>query len=393
MEVPRKSLACMALILSLVTGCEGDSCAPVSGSGGEGDGGTDAGPDAAQVTPPVPYPLKVFTRAPPAVDCGPGCRVLLGPVGHADGVSFSYSMDQVADTSFEELMVRRPGENEVLVVTQSSAQSYLEGDLLGYTFVDDFPRLDMVVLDTKTHQAKTYFHTDRGDLYQSRGNVLTDKYFFWAHGGSTTRANLTTGELTDFGGALDCDRGCFGAGSIYCGLGTVYRFDPETLFGTPVDDGGAAQMDPTCSPDRKRMAWVDFRDPPGQVSSYLGAHIGGEIYVHEFDTGATTRLTFDSPDNPITKSTAAIGTDVAAWMEPCAACEKNFDGFTEWNASPKAIVRLDLTTMKRCRYERERTGGYFAVNGHHLYTYWNDLVHEYLIDIDMDDPAVPWVCD
>lgn len=49
--------------------------------------------------------------------------------------------------------------------------------------------------------------------------------------------------------------------------------------------------------------------------------------MHELETGRTTRLTFDSPDNPMTKSTAAIDDDVAAWMEPCAACPKNFDDY------------------------------------------------------------------
>jgi hypothetical protein len=382
-----------ALLPVFAAGCHEDALTPTPPRDAGGDAPTDAPPDAPDSVPPVPYPVQVSSRRPPTVDCGPGCRVLLGPVNHADGFSFAETTAWVADTNINEMMFRRPGDEHMSVIEQHASQSYMEGRLLAFTLTNGFPKLDKVVLDVVTLEAKTYFHTEEGDDFGSMSSFLTDKYFFWAHAGGTTRADLETGELTTFGGHLDCDRGCYGGGAIYCGLGKVYRFDPETLVGTPADDGGASQIDATCSPDHKRIAWVDFRDPPGPGSGMYGPRIGGEIYMHEIETGRTTRLTFDSPDNPITKSTAAIDDDVAAWMEPCAACPKNFDNYFAWTGAPRTIVRLDIPTGKRCRYEKGKTGGYFSVHGRHLYTYWTNDIEQYLIDIDMDDPAVPWVCE
>lgn len=384
------------LVIPLLGACTSASEPPAT-TGSSKDAGKDAALDAVDAAPGVtlrpPVQVEVTTKSPPNVDCGPGCRVLLGPIDHSDGFSFTETVDYAVDTNSNELMIRRFDSNEIMVIAQRSAQAYAEGNRIAFTFVNEFPLLDMMVLDTTTWHLQSYFHTSKGDEYGPTANLLTDKYFLWAHGGRTTRANLATGEMVDFSGVLYCDRGCFGAGAIYCLLGSVERINPETFERTKIS-GDALDVDAACSPDRKRIAWVDFRDPPGHTSSHYGARIGGEIYVHEFETGETKRLTFDSPANPIAKSTVGVGSDVVVWLEPCASCPKSFESAQEYFAEANTIVRLDIPSGKKCRYERERTGGYFSVHGHHLHAYWSGpLTPQYLIDIDMDDPGIPWVCE
>ena len=38
-------------------------------------------------------------------------------------------------------------------------------------------------------------------------------------------------------------------------------------------------------------------------------------------------------------------------------------------------------------------GAYPSLHGHHLYGYWNDGKNRYLVDVDLDDPGLNWVCE
>ncbi len=369
-----------------------------AGAGGRAEGGAGGGARAPSLPPPIQ--LVVERRSPPAVDCGLGCRVLLGPTYNL-GFPFADTVTHVAETARKELMVRDVRTDEMVVIPAETAFPYMEGPLLGVWVGDEVATshaFDMAVIDTRTWTEQVYFHHSDYAEYRPDGTTfLTDKYFLFSHAGQTARVDLETGALVDFWPALPRDRGCFGAGAIYYGNGCIYRVDQETFAVEKVDDGGAGQFDPACSPDHQRIVWVDFRDPPGPVSGRLGPRIGGELYVHEFATRETKRLTFDSPTNPITKSAPAISDDVAVWHEPCATCEKNFEEYQNWLGSPKAIVRLELDTQRRCRFEmRGPVGQYSSLQGHRLRTHWLDPAYggeQYLVEINLDDPAIPWVCE
>jgi hypothetical protein len=389
-------MAWLIAVLALASGCTSDPQQQIPSPRDAGDvaDAADAGDAGDVVELPPPVQLQMTKRPPPDIDCGPGCRVFLGPTQHSGWIPFAYSADYIADTTAKELMVRRVGDKDVSVINQTCSFPHFEGNSLACTFAKDFPLLEMAVVDLKTWQAQTYFRIENGAEDRANGNVLTDRYLYWTHMGWTTRADRKTGAIKDFAGSLLCDWGCFSGGSIYCNLGKAYRLDPETLEGVAISPSTAAQISGACTADRKRFVWVDFRDPPGPGSHSAGPRVGGEVYTYEFATGETKRLTFDSPDAPVTKDYAAIGDDVAVWIEACATCPKSFPNESAWIATPKAFVRLDLATKKRCRYEMERTGAFLHVYGRHLYTYWNDATTGlYVIDIDMDDPAVPWVCE
>ena len=329
-------------------------------------------------------------------DCGPGCRLVLArPIEHDSWGGHAFSDKIVADTNPNELLFAAVGSTETTVIAEAPAQADVADERIAFLSVPYFPAGDIVVLDTRSMQRTTYFHFDDAEVVgDSLGLVLGDKYVFWMTTHGTWRANLESGEVTSqFAPSLLCDGSCVMGGDLLCLDGRIRLIDQETGEQRALDNGGALQLDAGCSPDRGRVAWIDFRDPPGRSSTFSGQRIGGEVYLYDSATQSVTRLTHDSPASPITKAYAAVGTDLVVWIEPCAACPKSFSDQGVFFDTPFALVRLELASNRKCRLEGRNIGDYSSLHGHDLYAYWTDGSNEYLVVLDLDNPELDWVCE
>lgn len=386
------------------SGCDADGQASPhdasAGTGGAGgtiaDASTDADATSYGGAKPLPDAM-VDTDAEALPDCGPGCRIALKrPVLHA-AWGHGFSTSWVTDTNPEELAFARVGSDKTYVMPHGAAFAHVSGEKIGYVGFDVWPKGEVAVIDAaKLTRQVFYAFEDSRDLGNFTDVYLTEKHVIWSIQKGLFKANLETGAISQLSSQpLDCREGCTTDGAIYCvnnNTGRVDRIDEETGVLTHVDDGGALQVEGACSPDRKKIVWVDHR-PPGQASSYHGFRGAAEIYLHDTANQTTERLTFDSPDNGIAKTDATVGSDWVLWREPCPTCDRTFETAGALYSAATRHVRLDLSTRKRCHLDGLVAGHYPSLHGHHLYGYWNDGKNMYLVDVDLDDPGLNWVCE
>ncbi len=372
--------------------------ASTAGMGGSiSDASTDADADAPSYGGAKPLSdAMVDVDAEALPDCGPGCRIALKrPIIHA-AWGHGFSTTWVADTNPQELAFAQVGSDKTFLLRQESALARVNGDHIGYVGFDAWPKGEIAVIDATNLTRRVYYAFPDSKELGFSGTFLTDKHVIWSIRKGLFKANLTSGAISQLSNkALDCREGCTTNGAIYCvnaNTGRVDRIDEETGELTHLDDGGALQVEGACSPDRKKIVWVDHR-PPGQASGYLGFRGAAEIYLHDIPAGTTKRLTFDSPDNGIAKTFAAVGTDWVVWREPCATCDRTFQTAGALYYAASRHVRLDLNTNKKCYLDGIVAGDYSSLHGHHLYGYWNDGKNMYLVDVDLDDPGLNWVCE
>lgn len=360
--------------------------------GGRAGGGTAAASGASSATG-----LIQVETVPSTPSCGIGCRLALArPVEHDAAHGHGFSLEGVVDTNPQELFFAKLGSDQTRVLKGAQAMAFMEGTRISFLSVPNYPQTDVMVLDTGTGVLAPYTHFDADVSGAPVGTMLSDRYLFWMTNRGTGRADLKTGAVVDrFTGPLLCDGGCVVGDKLFClNNDRIQIIDVESGASTALDDGGALQLNATCAPDRSRLAWVDFRDPPGKDSGFFANRVGGEIYSYDTRAKTTVRLTHDSPDAPITKVYATAGTDLVVWSEPCAACEKNPYEVSTLLDSQLDLVRLDLDSRRKCRLVGRRITGYGSLHGHHLYAYWNDGgVNMYVVDLDLDHPDLPWVCE
>lgn len=398
---------CLSALIFLgiaCSGCESSSqSSPIDASAGVGGAGgrvTDASSDADAPNYGDAMPLPdatVDADAAALPDCGPGCRVALKrPIEHA-AWGHGFSTTWVADTNQDELAFARVGSDTTHLMPHGAAFAHVNGEKVGYVGFDAWPKGEVAVIDAARLTRRVYYaFPDSRELGSFTDLYLTDKYVIWSVGKGLFKAHLETGAISQLSTQpLDCREGCTTNGAIYCvntNSGRVDRIDEETGALTHLDDGGALQVEGACSPDRKKMVWVDHR-PPGQASGYLGFRGAAEIYLHDIPSNTTKRLTFDSPDNGTAKTFATVGTDWVMWREPCATCDRTFETSGALYSAATRHVRLDLNTNQKCHLDGLVAGDYSSLHGHHLYGYWNDGKDMYLVDVDLDDPGLNWVCD
>ncbi|MBX3185000.1 MAG: hypothetical protein KF915_20425 [Polyangiaceae bacterium] len=412
----RGALLILALLGSLgCGGCDsnGPSARPVDGgadaTGNGGAGGhltdaspkPDAHPDAARDAD-VSYggakPLldaSVDLDAGSLPDCGPGCRLALKVrVFHA-AWGHGHSTRWVADTNPDLLAFAEVGSDQTWIVHQPSTFARVNGDHIAHFGFDSWPKGEIAVINAAERTRRVYHTFEDSREHGFSELTLTDKHVIWSERRGLFKANLETGAISQLNNRpLDCREGCTAQGAIYCvntNTGRVDRIDEETGELTHLDDGGALQVAGGCSPDRKKIVWVDHR-PPGEPSGYMGYRGAAEIYLHDIPTGKTERLTFDSPANGVAKINAVVGTDWVMWREPCPTCAKTYPTASGLDYAATRHVRLDLATRKKCTREGFQIG-YPSLHGHHLYGYWSDGTHMYLVDLDLDHPNIGWVCD
>ncbi|MEZ4371465.1 MAG: hypothetical protein R3B07_11600 [Polyangiaceae bacterium] len=390
----------LATISVVAVACDsGSSNSAPDAAGGAGGAITDASTeaDAPDYGDAMPLPdATVDADAEALPDCGPGCRIALkGPIVHAAwGHGFSESW--VADTNQSELLFGTVGSDQTFRVPHESAFARVNGSHIAYLAFNPWPNVEVAVVDATSKTRRVYqAYPDAKDLGFS-GTFLSEKSVVWSVRDGLFKANLETGAIKQLSGSpLDCREGCTTDGAIYCvnnNTGRVDRIDEETGELTHLDDGGALQVEGACSPDRKKLVWVDHR-APAQASSYFGFRGAGEIYLHDIPTHTTRRLTFDSPDNGTPKTFATVGTDWVVWLEPCATCDRSFQTAGQLYAAATRHVRLDLNTNQKCYLDGIVAGDYSSLHGHHLYGYWTDGKNKYLVDVDLDDPGLNWVCE
>jgi hypothetical protein len=336
--------------------------------------------------------------------CGPGCRVALrGPIAHAPSWGHAFALDAVADTGKGRLMYAELGSDETLLLRQGTTGdeprdepvfTVMNGQHLAYASLT-WPNATVMVYDRASKLHSSYFDYNQETLgvFQL---LLGPEHVFWLHPGGTGRAVLTTGDVVESPERLACTRGCAMGARLVCANESTNRIEaiePSTLKRERIDDGGALQIESGCSPDGERMVWVDYRDAPGPESTLSGRRTGGEIYVYDAVSDRTSRLTHDLPARSIPKTRPTVGTDLAVWREACDGCPESYQFSQEFYALARDLIKLDLETGERCRLANVRFGGWMSLHGHHLYAYWTDDLEQYLVDLDLDSPEVPWVCE
>ena len=218
-----------------------------------------------------------------------------------------------------------------------------------------YPLGQVEVVDTLAKRYRvvyTYDDVQRNNAVVPNNTAVNNRYAFWVPG-ALFAADLNTGaqrRLTD--AIVGCDRLCTTETAFLCSTTTaIVSANPDTSKVTMIAPTPALQVDGVCSPDKTRFVWVDYRDPPGPSSTYDGQRTGGEVYFYDLTTNELTRVTHDSPDNPISKSHPAIEGNTVVWLEGLSGTPDATTAQGVYGRTP-ALVWYDLKTKKRSRPTR-----------------------------------------
>lgn len=370
---------------------------------------TDAGAEEQPAWDPVWHLTKPRTwsevaSSGPLPDCGVACRIALNqPVD--DAVEHGFSDRTIIDVSDRRMLLTDLPAGVTRQVEPPSEfdmgfAPYLHNRRVVYLGISSVstPR-DVLITDLDTGETKRVFRQYRdstnGEPAYISQVALDDHYAYIIRMRvGIIRRDLLTGEIVTFPGSFPtCSSLCATAKGLVCAdywMGTVWLLDEagnrQTIGGSSV-----LKQDGTCSTSGTQFAWVDFRDPP-KISG--DDRVGGEVYAHDFASGLTRRLTFDSPSAPRAKKGIGIDGDVVSWLE---------EGVPRADPVPDDQVgfritargKLDLRTGERCRSTKHVGIEYVAsLHGQHQIGYWRDPVQKkvWLTDVDISDPALEWTC-
>lgn len=390
------------------SGAGGDSGQGVSGESGAG------GEELGGWVPMEGWTgqLPVVDAGQATADCGPGCRLVF-PVQVKQRNLYEHGYDDQG--VFDKVFWQGTSQNLFFCDYNSSelrVASPPSGTQAGFSIPSrwskllalnlyKYPEGRIQVLDLNLGLQRTFFHyvQDKDTEKMDFGVVHTlvnNKYVFWIHASNGLyRADLQTGETTHLLRApLVCDRLCALSSGVICSVHPtqVLFIDQETGEPSALNATNYLQTGGACSPDRSQVAWIDYRDYPGTLSTG-DAFRGGEVYLHDLATHKTRRVTFDSPSAPRQKIYPSVHGERVIWSE---MPEENLN--PTWASAlyggANVLVYLNLTTGKKCRLPG-RGGSRSSLHGHHLYTYWVDTtVNElYLTEVDLEHPDLPWVCE
>jgi hypothetical protein len=340
----------------------------------------------------------------PAIpDCGPGCRVVLPePIEHSTNYSMAYHSSGMVDAS-SSLMLFQPGDTIADIPYSVKGQDLR----LGYygifnqriSFTSSwFPKGTIEVLDLANNTRKVYGdwnQTDPND-YGAHHTTLNSTYVFWfREGKGLMRARLDTGEQTVLNTLVPwCDQFWADETNVYCAThGINIVFDAESGKESSLANAKALQDWGSHSPNRQKIVWVDYRDPPGTNSNY-DQRSGGEIYTYDTLSKQVERVTFDSPASPVAKITTAISDDgnIITWNQQCPTCDQNPEKVSEIYLS-KSIVLLDKTKQRRCILTQSPLLISRVIFDRKLYGYiFGKNSTKWIIELDIDHPDVPWDC-
>jgi hypothetical protein len=392
-------------------------------AGSAGAGGTAGSAGAASAEPgwrELPRPMGELPVA-DLPSCGPGCRIVLGDVVvHPAQFWPAVGSSLVADANYHHVMVfdsTSPTTSWAAMANKEDKPPvlpaagdleiflgpYVSGRRLAFEHLMDDVHGQVDVVDFDSKQVRSFGAFTRVSSITDQGVpsiAMDDAALFWMREGlegGLFRADLVTGETRRLTKRVDeCDRFYATASGVVCGsvyTRRILRVDTDSGLETPLDDGGALQVDLAASPDRTQVVWVDYRDPPGASSSYDGQRSAGEIYLHDIPAGSTERVTLDSSSIPRGKVRPSVDGDLVIWLEPCSSCDPNPKSTQELYAS-EVLVRFDRKTNQRCRLEKMPLQSRLALRGHKVYGYWIDpnISAFRLGELDLDAPGLDWSC-
>lgn len=344
----------------------------------------------------------------PPVNCGPGCKPIMAS-GHTNSLIDDFILHG------DDLAVAGRGRRSILVVPRTGGETRVYGNYPGigaYPIVaavalsdtkisyilyfqpeGEEQRAELWVMDRETGAAHQVV-TDKQEGWQYRGwggNAMTETHVYMTLSSGLWSVELETGKLENIGGHDGCWYTMIRHGKFWCldqdgGKPWVYDLATQQtsfLFPSP---SKAFQAFASCTLDGKTCAWTDYRDPPGPGSSHSW-YRGGEVYVRDMPSGTEERLTFDSPDAPLTKAFAAGNEDLAVW-DQAEVVSMTGDS----SVHIKNLVKLDRKTGKKCIYKGFLAGhGY--LDGHKLIT--SKALQSganWMVELDLDDPGIPWEC-
>jgi hypothetical protein len=380
--------------------------AGVGGDGGTAvDSGGNVGADAADALEdeasndwdPVWHETepKDWPKAPKANPdgCGQGCRVALDILEqHPPHVHFVDSFSALAAVNTQDglLFYSDFDRDETWLLGARLADfdgytsPFLFAGFLSMLYVEpDGKGRDVKLMNVRTGETKTVYHAgkDAHILF----TALNAKYLFWnVSGRGIMSRNLETG-VTRTLVHFDCEDLCAVPTGLVCFNSPNLFIDQETGQMTEIAPGPALQVDGTCSHERDEIIWIDYRDPPGPGSDFMGKRSGGEVYMKHLVSGELARLTHDSPDAPTAKAYPAVGKELAVWKH----ASKQYDQNPEWSQDVYAVTQdlmvLDRVTGQRCRIHSDlvKYFTHMVVRGRWVYGNMG-----YVVGIDVDDPAI-----
>lgn len=339
--------------------------------------------------------------------CGVGCTMLLDrPAATWSDYAFSYDPWRVLAVGVQigplMAVLSSPG-TEVLGPVPTQDDSLVEPYVAGTraTFLHNFGAGNgqVEVLDLITGEAKVaykYTPAQAGTNNVTR-TALNSRFAFWAMDGKGLMSrDLQTGEVKILkSGSFLCRDICATEHDLICAdLGTIYDVDLDTGKAGYLDNGGALQDDGFCSPDRTQFAWIDYRDPPGQGSTYDFARSGGEVYVRDLVVKKTRRITYDSPDTPHGKNFPVVDGSRVYWNQTPDGPDQNPDQAQTLYGQTTVLVRFDLSTGQKCELPGARVTGFKAAYGSNMVTLWKDPANDEIrvVQINMSDPGLTWQC-
>ncbi len=391
------------------TGDDGAAPGADAAAGASGASSTDgAAGDGAVPWDPVwhkttPAGWQTIPPESPAPDCGPGCRMAINvPVWSPYAGQTSVTTQRVIGVGKYSLVFASLGLGTTSVIPNGDTGDVTRPSMWGDHVAALRSRgggdgqVEIVSLTTGERKiAFEYSPEDAGNF--NADEIALGPHHVYFHYKGLESFNLDTGELKRLlGGPSACYSMCATDSGLLCEDGKIYFLQPDTGPNgsvTYVDNGGEMQVDGQCSPDRKRYAWVDFRDPPGPGSTYDFGRNGGEIYMRDLALGKTVRLTFDSPASPRGKIHPAVGDDLAVWSEPDDGAPQNPPDLQTLFQVSDTLAKVDLKTGERCRLQSGP--GYISYKslvGHHMYALLDRPEGWRLIDLDLDDPGLTWQC-
>lgn len=415
------ALALLVLLIGAATlRCSGDaSQGSGGGSGAAGGSGAEAGHgdataeaeasatvDSGQAgwlpLEPLGENGEYFPEGPaaPAIDCNPWCKAIIPiPVVHPGYFTFGFDDKHVVDGDLQTLYLVDLATGSARIVARATAekqgvvQAHVHGRYLSYQR-SEYPHGQVEIIDLE-QKKKRIIHKYVSEQTRINQTAVNATHAFWTTSSALWAADLGTGEkrmMTPL--IVGCDRHCTTDTLFLCST-TSQIASVEPVSGTIeiLAPTQALQADGVCSPDKRFFTWVDYRDPPGQDSTYDGTRTGGEVYVYELASKDVKRITSDSPNAPKGKTYPAMEGNTVVWRQPASHLDQNPEWSNSLYNTPISLWRADLSTGKKCFTDMVNVSRPALIGGK-LYTLYinNNEDGPWLVEIDLDHPAITWTC-
>ncbi len=373
--------------------------AAASGDVGNNDNAAEIAWDPVwHKTTPIDWPLADPNYW---VGCGEECRPAQS-VFAAKSSYFGYNYDEnyIVEFSRSRLTLSDIATGQTRIIgPEKTNQVYISGNRVSYSFTRAPSQKEVLVMDLITGETKVaaQFHFDPKDPKsdQSIGTALSRRYVYWIteRRGFFSR-DLQTGEVRHlYDKPHFCHGICATEKELICATNSAYilRIDAESGEPDFLDWGQNAQKWGYCSPDRKQFVWIDYRDPPGELTEM--SVTGGEVYLRDLEAQTTRRLTFDSPHTPRRKYSPAVGDKYVFWKEEAEPYVETFH--PESDLSRLTVMgRYELATGKICKmdFDTRSTRASYGSKALRYFTNPEILTQWHLVMWDSEHPSRQWVC-